>query len=89
MGAIHQFTKALALEWAQKNVKVNAIAYGHMLREENKKEVISDALVRYIPLRRQGKPSDLAGPLIYLSSDASDYITGETLFVDGGLISHG
>lgn len=89
MGAIHQFTKALALEWAQKNVKVNAIAYGHMSSEENNKGVISDALIRHIPLRRIGKPSDLAGPLVYLSSDASDYITGETFFVDGGLISHG
>lgn len=89
MGAIHQFTKALALEWARQNVRVNAIAYGHMSSEKNNEEVISDRLVRHIPLRRLGKSYDLAGPLVYLSSDASDYITGETFFVDGGLISHG
>ena len=89
MGAIHQFTKALALEWARQNVRVNAIAYGHMSSEENNEEVISDRLVRHIPLRRLGKSYDLAGPLVYLSSDTSDYITGETFFVDGGLISHG
>jgi NAD(P)-dependent dehydrogenase (short-subunit alcohol dehydrogenase family) len=89
MGAIHQFTKALALEWARHNVRVNAIAHGHMSSEEGNEEVISDRLVRHIPLRRLGKSYDLAGPLVYLSSDASDYITGETFFVDGGLISHG
>lgn len=89
MGAIHQFTKALALEWARKNIRVNAIAYGHMSKEENGEEVISDSLVRFIPLRRFGKPYDLAGPLVYLASDASDYITGETFFIDGGLTSHG
>lgn len=89
MGAIHQFTKALALEWARQNVKVNAIAYGHMSKGRNNEEVISDRLVRHIPLRRLGNSDDLAAPLVYLSSDASDYISGETLFVDGGLISHG
>lgn len=89
MGAIHQFTKALALEWARQNVRVNAIAFGHMSSEESNEEGINNRLARYVPLRRLGKPSDLAGPLIYLASDASDYVTGETFFIDGGLISHG
>ncbi len=89
MGAIHQFTKALALEWARENIRVNSIAFGHMLSGDNGKQVINDMLIRYIPLRRLGEPLDLTGPLIFLSSDASDYITGETFFVDGGLICHG
>jgi NAD(P)-dependent dehydrogenase (short-subunit alcohol dehydrogenase family) len=89
MGAIHQFTKALALEWARQNIRVTAIAHGWMSGGENKEQPMSDTLVRYIPLRRLGKSTDLTGVVVFLSSDASDYITGETVFVEGGLISHG
>jgi NAD(P)-dependent dehydrogenase (short-subunit alcohol dehydrogenase family) len=89
MGGIHQFTKALALEWAKQNVRVNAIAHGWISSEEDNEDVMEDTLARYIPLRRLGKPFDLTGILLYLASDASDYIIGETVFVDGGLTSHG
>jgi NAD(P)-dependent dehydrogenase (short-subunit alcohol dehydrogenase family) len=89
MGGVHQFTKALALEWAKQNVRVNAIAHGWLSSEEGNESITEDSLTRYIPLRRLGKPSDLVGFLVYLASDASDYVIGETIFVDGGLTSHG
>lgn len=89
MGGIHQFTKALALEWAKQNVRVNAIAHGWLSKEGDNENAMEDTLARYIPLQRFGKSSDLIGILVYLASDASDYITGETVFVDGGLTSHG
>jgi NAD(P)-dependent dehydrogenase (short-subunit alcohol dehydrogenase family) len=89
MGAIHQFTKALALEWAPYAITVNAIAQGWISGEKKHEEKITGSLARHVPMGRVGKPSDITGPLVYLASEASDYMTGETVFVDGGLISRG
>lgn len=89
MGGIHQFTKALALEWVKQEVRVNAIAHGWMSGPEDEEKLKEDRLTRYIPLRRFGKAEDLSGFLVYLASDASDYIIGETIFIDGGVTAHG
>lgn len=90
-GGIIQFTKALALEWAPSQVNVNAIAPGwfpHSSGGQDVDERIQDLLVRYIPLRRRGEADDLAGAVVYLASEASDFMTGETLFIDGGVLNH-
>jgi 2-dehydro-3-deoxy-D-gluconate 5-dehydrogenase len=87
-GGVMQLTKALANEWAASGVNVNAIAPGYM-RTENTKALIADP-VRYrqiterIPAGRWGEPSDLAGPVVFLASKASDYLNGHVLVVDGG-----
>jgi 2-deoxy-D-gluconate 3-dehydrogenase len=87
-GGVAQVTKALANEWAGKGVNVNAIAPGYM-KTENTKPLVEDA-VRYrqiterIPAGRWGEPSDLAGPVVFLASKASDYLSGHVLVVDGG-----
>jgi len=87
-GGVMQLTKALANEWAAGGVNVNAIAPGYM-RTENTKALQEDP-VRYkqitdrIPAGRWGEPSDLAGPVVFLASKASDYLNGHVLVVDGG-----
>jgi 2-deoxy-D-gluconate 3-dehydrogenase len=87
-GGVAQLTKALANEWASKGVNVNAIAPGYM-RTDNTKALQEDE-VRYrqiterIPAGRWGEPTDLAGPVVFLASKASDYLDGHVLVVDGG-----
>jgi NAD(P)-dependent dehydrogenase (short-subunit alcohol dehydrogenase family) len=83
MGGVIQFTKALALEWARQNIRVNAIGAGWM---DNTKE-LDDLVVRYIPERRPGHPEDLATLMIFLASDASSYLSGHLYLVDGGLMA--
>lgn len=86
-GAIRQLTAALALEWAGSNIRVNAIGAGWITAEPPSEEAERELLVRYIPSRRKGRPSDLCGLLVYLASDASDYVTGQTIFIDGGVMA--
>lgn len=81
-------TKALANEWAGHNIQVNAIAPGY-IRTDNT-QALQDNPVRHksilerIPAGRWGDPVDFAGPVIFLASAASDYVSGELLTVDGG-----
>ena len=89
-GAVVQFTRALALEWAQYNVQVNAIALGWMADTvETSKKEWHDSLTRLTPLKRLGQPDDLACALVYLASDASSFVTGSTFCLTGGLMAHG
>ncbi len=88
-GGVDQFTKALALEWARQNIRVNAIGVGWFSdKAEGERGETEDALVRYIPLHRLGRPDDLGALLVYLASDASSYVTGQTYFVTGGVMAH-
>lgn len=87
-GAIHQLTSALALEWSRQGIRVNSIGAGWVTAEEQTEESQKELLVRYLPSRRKGHPNDLAGLLVYLASDACDFVTGQTIFVDGGALAH-
>ncbi|MXQ14857.1 SDR family NAD(P)-dependent oxidoreductase [Microvirga makkahensis] len=85
-GVVH-LTKAMALELARYNIRVNALCPGYIETELNQdffKSEAGEALVRRIPQRRLGRPSDLDGALLLLCSEAGSYITGSTLAVDGG-----
>ena len=82
------FTKALAEELAKFNITVNAVAPGYTIEGMAKpmiaySEVVEEVL-KWTPLGRMGGYQDLIGPLLFLASDASNYITGQTIFVDGG-----
>ncbi|PIW26318.1 MAG: 2-deoxy-D-gluconate 3-dehydrogenase [Rhodospirillales bacterium CG15_BIG_FIL_POST_REV_8_21_14_020_66_15] len=82
-----QMTKALALEWARHRIRVNAIAPGYIETDLNREFLEGEggqALMKRIPQRRFGKPGDLDGALLLLASDASDFMTGEVVAVDGG-----
>ena len=87
-GAIHQLTSALALEWALRDIRVNGIGAGWFSTERPTEEDQKELLVRYLPSRRKGHPEDLAGLLVYLASDACDFVTGQTIFIDGGALAH-
>lgn len=85
--ALVQLTRALALEWARYKIRVNAIAPGYVETDLNREFFASDvgkALIARIPQRRLGQIEDLDGPLLLLASDASAYMTGSSIVVDGG-----
>lgn len=85
--ALLQLTRQLAVEWAQHNIRVNAIAPGYVLTPINAGFFDTDAgqaLIKRSPQRRLGKPEDLTGPLLLLASDAGAHMTGATVVVDGG-----
>jgi NAD(P)-dependent dehydrogenase (short-subunit alcohol dehydrogenase family) len=87
--ALIMLTKVLALELASANIQVNAIAPG-MIKTRFSRTLwgtpqIAEHLLRAIPQNRFGEPQDVAGLALYLASSASDYITGEVFFIDGGM----
>ena len=89
--AIAGVTKALANEWAQHNIQVNAIAPGYF-RTDNTAALQADternaAITARIPAARWGEPEDLAGAAVFLASQASDYVNGHVLAVDGGWLA--
>jgi 2-deoxy-D-gluconate 3-dehydrogenase len=87
-GGVAQLTKALANEWAPRGIQVNAIAPGYFATSNTEAlqadETRNRQILERIPAARWGKPQDLAGAALYLSSPASDYVTGTILTVDGG-----
>lgn len=87
-GALSSLIKALANEWASKNIQVNGIAPGYIatdntaaLREDQER---STQILARIPAGRWGEPDDFKGPIVFLASAASDYVNGTILTVDGG-----
>ena len=83
------FTKSLALELGSRNIRANVIAPGFIETEmtENLSENIIENWKNNIPLKRIGKPEDVANACIFLASDLSDYITGQVIQVDGGMLT--
>ncbi|MGB2850762.1 MAG: glucose 1-dehydrogenase [Solirubrobacterales bacterium] len=87
-GAIVSLTRELAVRWAGRGIRVNALAPGYFPTEMTESEIETDDGLRFIgertPLGRPGRVDELQGALLYLASDASSYVTGHTLVVDGG-----
>lgn len=88
-GAVIMFTKSLANEWAEHNIRVNTIAPGYMKTELTKDyfaqggEMI-DTWMKFTPMGRPGVPEELQGAALYLASDASSFVTGSIVTIDGG-----
>ncbi len=92
-GAIAQLTRTMAVEWARDNVQVNCIAPGFM-RTPLSAPVWADAhraawLTERIPMRRPGEPDELVGMVLLMASNASSYLTGVTVNIDGGVLAGG
>nr|WP_246560524.1 SDR family NAD(P)-dependent oxidoreductase [Zobellia sp. B3R18] len=87
-GAIGQLTMALSNEWASKGVQVNAIAPGYISTDNTEAlrndEDRSKSILGRIPAGRWGEPEDFKGPIVFLASEASNYMTGTVMLVDGG-----
>ncbi|AQS64209.1 Gluconate 5-dehydrogenase [Rhizobium rhizogenes] len=90
-GGIKMLTKAMAAEWAEKGIQANAIGPGYMITDMNEALLANpefDAWVKArTPARRWGRPEELAGTVIYFASAASDYVNGQIVYADGGMIS--
>jgi NAD(P)-dependent dehydrogenase (short-subunit alcohol dehydrogenase family) len=88
-GGIRQLTMSLADDWGPHGITVNCLAPGWFKTAQNKVMYEDPEWVSYlvdrIPLKRTGRPEDLEGAVVFLASDASAYITGQTLLVDGGI----
>ena len=80
-------TKSVARELASRNICVNAVAPGFIRTDMTDKlpEAVQDNAVEQIPLKKMGRPEDVAQAVLFLARDASDYITGQVLCVDGGM----
>jgi 2-deoxy-D-gluconate 3-dehydrogenase len=89
--ALMGMTRAMANEWAQYNINVNAIAPGYMATNNTKAlqadEARNASILERIPAQRWGTPEDVAGPCVFLASSAADYVNGYTLAVDGGWLA--
>lgn len=89
-GGVAMMTKSLALELAEYGIHVNAISPGAILTDINRESLSNSSrrerLISRIPLKRIGKPEDIVGAAVFLASSDSDYVTGSTIYVDGGLL---
>lgn len=89
--SVIQFTRVLANEWGKYGINVNAIGPGYIKTDMNKdlrsNEKLYQSMKDEVPLGDFGVPEDIIGTLLYLSSKASDYITGQVIFVDGGIVT--
>lgn len=83
-GGIAQMTRHLAVYWAADGVRVNTLCPGPFPDPERAPQDMVERLRAHVPLSRMGKPHELKGAAVFLASDASSYVTGQTLVVDGG-----
>jgi gluconate 5-dehydrogenase len=90
-GGIKNLTRSMAVEWAASGIQANAIGPGYMLTDMNQALVanpdFNNWLMSRIPSKRWGRPDELVGAAIFLASDASNYVNGQIIYVDGGMLA--
>lgn len=90
-GGLKMLTRTMTAEWAVHNIQANTIGPGYMLTDMNQAlvndETFNAWVIGRVPARRWGRPEELIGTAIFLASSASDYVSGQMIYVDGGMIS--
>jgi gluconate 5-dehydrogenase len=90
-GGIKMLTQAMAAEWAASGVQANAIGPGYMITDMNQALIDNPAFDAWVkarsPSKRWGKPEELVGTAVFLASSASDYVNGQIIYVDGGIMA--
>jgi NAD(P)-dependent dehydrogenase (short-subunit alcohol dehydrogenase family) len=90
-GAVGQFTRSLAVEWAPYNIQVNALAPGFVATDINAKSwenvEFKDWVENRTPAGRVGKSEDMTGTAVFLASSGSNFVTGQVIYVDGGVMA--
>ena len=90
-GGIKMLTRAMAAEWAASGIQANAIGPGYMITDMNQVLIDNPAFDAWVkgrtPSKRWGRPDELIGTAVYLASSASDYVNGQIIYVDGGLMA--
>jgi gluconate 5-dehydrogenase len=90
-GGVKNLTRSMAVEWAASGVQANAIGPGYMLTDMNQALVdnpdFNAWLMSRIPSKRWGRPDELVGAAVFLASSASDYVNGQIIYVDGGMLA--
>ena len=90
-GGLKQLTRAMAVEWAEFNIQVNGIGPGYFTTKLNAAlatdPVFDGWLKKRTPARRWGEVEELVGPAVFLASDATSFLTGQILYVDGGILA--
>ena len=91
-GGLKMLTKNMAVEWAKHNVQVNGIGPGYFATEQTKPirvdgHPFNDFIIGRTPAQRWGNPEDLQGAAVFLSSQASDFVNGQIIYVDGGILA--
>ena len=90
-GGIKMLTQMMTAEWAAHGIQANAIGPGYMLTDMNEALLANEAFNAWViartPARRWGKPQELVGTAVFLASSASDYVNGQIIYVDGGMLA--
>ena len=91
-GGLKMLTRSMATEWAKHNIQINAIGPGYFATSQTEPirkdgHPFNDFIIQRTPAGRWGDPSDLAGTAVFLSSKASDFINGQVVYVDGGILA--
>jgi NAD(P)-dependent dehydrogenase (short-subunit alcohol dehydrogenase family) len=88
IGGVVSMTRALALEWAREGITVNTISVGWIAEHEKTGAAGEDKLLRYLPMKRYGRPDEIGSLVVYLASDATGFVTGQVMSVDGAVMAH-
>jgi NAD(P)-dependent dehydrogenase (short-subunit alcohol dehydrogenase family) len=87
---VNQMTRTMAVEWAPRGIRVNAFSPGYFenimsgATDEHARPEKRAQVLQYTPMGRRGLPNELVGPVVFFASDASSYVTGAVLLIDGG-----
>jgi len=88
MGGVLQLTRALDIEWAKHGITTNAIGTAWLSETEKTGDPAEESVLKYLPAKKYGHPRDIGSMLVYFASDATDFFSGQFLFVDGAAMCH-